>query len=83
LKFNIATADVGPGEYEIGTGSGTSINDLIKMVESITGKKVKRNDRPFLLKEAPSLFAKNPLPKNPIKPEEGIRMVMEKLKKTN
>jgi len=80
---NIVTGDVGPGEYEIGTGSGTSINDLIKMVESITGKKVKRNDQPFLLKEAPSLFAKNPLPKNPIKPEEGIRMVMENLKKTN
>jgi|GEM_PF-6225362 len=80
---NIVTGDVGPGEYEIGTGSGTSINDLIKMVESITGKKVKRNDQPFLLKEAPSLFAKNPLPKNPIKLEEGIRMVMENLKKTN
>jgi len=80
---NIVTGDVGPGEYEIGTGSGTSINDLIKMVESITGKKVKRNDQPFLLKEAPSLFAKNPLPKNPLKLEEGIRMVMENLKKTN
>jgi UDP-glucose 4-epimerase len=80
---NIVTGDVGPGEYEIGTGSGTSINDLIKMVESITGKKVKRNDQPFLLKEAPSLFSKNPLPKNPIKLEEGIRMVMENLKKTN
>jgi len=78
----IVNHEVGPGEYEIGTGIGTSINDLIKQVESITGKKIKRADQPFLLKEAHSLFAKNPLPKNTIKLNEGIRMVMENLKGT-
>ena len=81
--INIVNGKVSPGEYEIGTGIGTSINDLIKKVEYITGKKVKRTDQPFLLKEAPSLFAKNPLPENPIKLDEGIRMVMENLKRTN
>ena len=52
-------------------------------MEPEVGKKVKKTDQPFLLKEAPSLFAKNPLPKNPIKLDEGIRMVMENLKRTN
>ena len=70
-------------QYNCFEGIGTSINDLIKKVEFITGKKVKRTDQPFLLKEAPSLFAKNPLPENPIKLDEGIRMIMENLKKTN
>ena len=80
---DIVNGKVSPGEYEIGTGIGTSINELNKKVEYITGKKVKRTDQPFLLKEAPSLFAKNPLPENPIKLDEGIRMVMENLKRRN
>ena len=60
--IRIIRGEVGPGEYEIGTGIGTSINDLVKKVETITGKKVKRLNQDFLLKEAPSLYSRNPLP---------------------
>lgn len=35
--LRIIKREVGPGEYEIGTGIGTSINDLIRKVETITG----------------------------------------------
>ena len=33
---DIVNGKISPGEYEIGTGIGTSINDLIKKVEFIT-----------------------------------------------
>lgn len=75
----IVEGDVKTGEYEIGTGIGTSINDLIEKIEKITGKQVIREERDFLLKEAPALYAKKPLPLNPIKLDEGIKRVMEHL----
>lgn len=74
--IRIIEGDVGPGEYEIGTGIGTSINALIKKVETITGRKVKRIEQDFLLKEAPSLYSRNPLPINPLKLDDGIRKVI-------
>lgn len=77
--IRIIKGEVGPGEYEVGTGIGTSINDLIRKVETITGKKVKRVDQDFLLKEAPYLYSRNPLPINPLKLEDGIRKVMVNL----
>ena len=75
----IAEGEVKTGEYEIGTGIGTSINDLIKKIERITGKHVIREEKDFLLKEAPSLYAKEPLPIDPINLDEGIKRVMENL----
>lgn len=75
----IIDGEIGPGEYEIGTGIGTSINDLIRKVETITGKKIKRKDQDFLLKEAPSLYSRTPLPINPLKLEDGIKRVMDNL----
>ena len=75
----IVKGEVGPGSYEIGTGIGTSINSLINQIEKITGKKVNREEKNFLLKEAPSLFAKEPLPKDPLTLSEGIKRVMDSL----
>ena len=75
----IVGGEVGPGEYEIGTGIGTNINDLVKKVETITGKKVKRLNQDFLLKEAPSLYSRNPLPINPLNLDDGIKRVMDYL----
>ena len=77
--IRIIRGEVGTGEYEIGTGIGTSINDLIKKVETITGKNIKRLDQDFLLKEAPSLYSRNPLPINPLKLDVGIKKVMDYL----
>ena len=77
--MRIIGGEVGPCEYEIGTGIGTSINDLVKKVETITGKKVKRLNQDFLLKEAPSLYSRNPLSINPLKLDVGIKMVMYNL----
>ena len=69
----IVEGEVGPGEYEIGTGIGTSINDLIKKVETITGKNIKRLDQDFLLNEAPYTYSRHPLPINPLKLDDGIK----------
>ena len=77
----IIKGEIGPGEYEVGTGIGTSINLLIDQIEEITGKKVNREEKDFLLKEAPSLFAKQPLPIDPIPLREGIKRVMDSLLK--
>ncbi|MHB8361614.1 MAG: NAD-dependent epimerase/dehydratase family protein [Thermoplasmataceae archaeon] len=74
--YRILSGEVKPGEYEIGTGIGTSINALIIKIEQITGRKVLREEKDFLLKEAQSLYAKNPLPINPVSVEEGIKRVV-------
>jgi nucleoside-diphosphate-sugar epimerase len=75
----IIDGEIKPGEYEVGTGVGTSINSLIQMVEKITGRRVIREEKEFLLREAPSLVAAKPLPINPMNLQEGIRRVMERL----
>ena len=77
----IVKGEIKQGKYEIGTGIGTSINSLIKQIEDITGKKVIREEKDFLLKEAPSLFAKEPLPVDPLPLREGIKRVMDSLLK--
>ena len=68
-----------PGDYELGTGKGVSVNQLIQMVEQISGKNIKIEDKPFILEEADNLVAKNSPVENPILLEDGIRNILKKL----
>ena len=31
---------IAPGEFDVGSGKGTSVNELIKLIENSTGKKI-------------------------------------------
>ncbi|BBD73772.1 NAD-dependent dehydratase [Sulfodiicoccus acidiphilus] len=73
---DIIDGRLNPGEYEAGTGMGTSVNDLIELIEEITGKKIKISYKDYILEEAEKLVAKNPIIKNPTPLKEGIKHVM-------
>jgi nucleoside-diphosphate-sugar epimerase len=75
--------NIGPGDYEIGSGKGTSVNELISLVEEVTGKKIKVEKKPFIVEEADELIAKNTIVKQPLKLKEGIERIMESLLKEN
>lgn len=69
------------GHHEIGTGRGTSVNGLIGIIEKATGVKLEIVHRDYILPEADSLYAKRPLLKDTISIEEGVKEVVEELKK--
>ncbi len=77
----ILEGKVEEGHHEIGTGKGTSVNELIGIVERISGVKLKVNHEEYILPEAESLFAKKPLLKDTITIENGVREVIEELRK--
>ena len=82
-KFVLRIVDGGirPGSYELGTGLETSVNDLLRVVEKISGKKIAVKHEDYILDEAEDLFAKVPATKDFVKLEEGVRRVYESLKK--
>ena len=71
------------GEYEVGSGMGTSINELISKVEKVVNKKIDRKYEDYILKEAEELIAKNTIVTNPTSLEAGITRVAEFIKKDN
>lgn len=76
----IIKGEIVPGSYEVGSGTGTSVNDLIAMVEDITGKKVKTRNLPYIVKEAEALVASEQLLPDPKPLSVGIKEVMEFIK---
>ena len=66
-----------PGDYQIGTGVKTSVNDLIDIVKTITGNDLKVKHQPYILDETEELSASNPLIKDYTSLNEGIRSVVE------
>ncbi|MCL4350823.1 MAG: NAD(P)-dependent oxidoreductase [Candidatus Thermoplasmatota archaeon] len=77
--IKVVNGKLTPGDYELGTGKGVSVNQLIQMVEQISGKKIEIEEKPFILEEADKLVAKNSPVENPIPLEEGIRNILKKL----
>lgn len=77
----IVDGKVPEGYHEIGSGKGTSVKQLLSMVESITSSKIRVRYEDYVLPEAEELVAKDPLIRDPIPLEKGIREVVENLKK--
>ena len=79
--LEVVRGNVKPGDYEIGSGIGTSVNDLLSMVEEVTGRKFETEQKPFVVNEADELIAHETIVKNPMKLIDGIRLISENLKK--
>jgi nucleoside-diphosphate-sugar epimerase len=75
LIYRIVSGDVKEGTYEVGTGIGTSVNQLISIVEKVSGKKLRVNYKPYIVQEAEELYAKHSELQNPIPITEGVRRV--------
>ncbi|MEM5852777.1 MAG: NAD-dependent epimerase/dehydratase family protein [Candidatus Aenigmatarchaeota archaeon] len=70
--------DYKSGVYEVGTGIGTSVNELVEIMKEITEKdiKIKYKPRPYeIIKYSVST---RPCVKNPIKLRDGLRELWEK-----
>lgn len=76
----IISGKVDEGYHEVGTGTGTSVNDLIKMVERISGTSLTVKSEEYILPEGERLVAKDPLISDPISLENGVKEVIEALK---
>lgn len=77
--MEVVRGNIKPGDYEVGSGKGTSVNDLIAMVEKVTGKKVKTETKPFIVEETNVLIAHNTIVKNPMELNNGIKFLKDGL----
>ncbi|BFI76532.1 NAD-dependent epimerase/dehydratase family protein [Sulfurisphaera ohwakuensis] len=73
----IIDGELNDGDYECGTGKGTSTIELIKIIEKVTRKKINYINKEYPIEEAEYLVAKNPVLKDPTPLEVGIKKVME------
>ncbi|MGP6220681.1 NAD-dependent epimerase/dehydratase family protein [Caldiplasma sukawensis] len=82
VKFidDILKGRVRPGDYEIGTGKGTSVIELIDKIEKITGNKINYKNEDYIVNEADNLVARNPAIKNITPLEDGIKRVLNFIK---
>lgn len=81
LVLRIIKGEVEPGDHEVGTGTGTSVKQLLSKVETITGRKLDVRTEDYVLPEAESLVAKNSVLIDPLPVDEGIKLVLETLKR--
>ncbi len=77
LIMDIINNKINPGEYDVGSGTGTSVNALIKMIEAETGRKLSVLHKDYIVDEAENLVAENPVITNPLPLKEGIKRVIE------
>lgn len=82
VKFisHILEGRIQPGSYEIGTGKGTSVIELINKIEKITGKKINYKTEDYIVTESDKLVAENPAIKNITPLEDGIERVIDFIK---
>ena len=83
LINSIINNEIIPGEYEVGSGKGTSVNELIKLIETVTKKKVKYVKKDYIVEEADNLVARNTVIKNPLPLKNGIEMVIKCIENNN
>lgn len=69
------------GYHEMGTGTGTSVNELIKLVERVSGRTLVVNHEEYLLPEGEMLVASKPMVPDTIKLEKGVGEVLATLKR--
>lgn len=77
----ILNGQLKPGEHEFGSGIGTSVNSLISKIENITGNTLEVQHDDYVVDEAEALTAKNPVIKDPVKLEDGIKQVIDFIRK--
>ncbi|MEM0156611.1 MAG: NAD(P)-dependent oxidoreductase [Thermoplasmataceae archaeon] len=77
----IIDGKVEEGYHEIGSGVGTSVNDLLKLVEDVTGKKIRTHREDYVLPEARELVASHPLIGDVTPLRKGIEEVVDALRK--
>ena len=80
LVSDIINNRIQPGEYDVGSGKGTSVNELIQLIENITGKKINYRNEKYIVDEAESLIAEDGIIKNPMILEDGIRKIVDCIK---
>ncbi len=80
LVDNIINSKIPCGRYEVGTGVGTSVNELVKNIENVVGKRIKIRNEPYIVNEGERLYAENPAVKNFRDLNYGIKKVAEFIK---
>lgn len=80
LIYSIINNRIEPGEHDVGSGKGTSVNDLIKLIENVTGKKINHKNEKYIVDEADNLVAVNTIIKNPLPLEIGIEKLVNCIK---
>lgn len=78
----ILSNNVDPGIYEVGTGIGTSVLELISMIEKECKTTLAKVRRDFIVQEADDLHSKLPIMPNMIQLPEGIKRVVEMLRRS-
>lgn len=73
---DVVEEKIKPGSYEVGTGIGTTIQALAEKIISVVGGEIQIVKSPDVIETARRLVASNPVLKNPITLEEGIRRVI-------
>lgn len=76
---NLLEDDYAFGTYEVGTGVGTSVNQLVKILTEITGKKplIKYKKLPY--EEIMYSISKKSIVRNPIKLEDGLKELLNSI----
>ncbi|CAC11831.1 conserved hypothetical protein [Thermoplasma acidophilum] len=82
LVEDIINGRLNSGEYEVGSGIGTSVNELISLIEDVTKRKIKFIRKDYVVDEADNLVAKNTVIKRPLPLKEGIERVMQWIKES-
>ncbi|KQB34244.1 NAD-dependent epimerase/dehydratase family protein [Acidiplasma cupricumulans] len=77
LIYNIINNKIVPGEYDVGSGTGTSVNDLIKLIEGVTNRPIEYVKKDYIVDEADNLVAGNTVIKDPLPLSNGIEKVMK------
>lgn len=79
--LEVVKGNIAPGDYEIGSGKGTSVNEVVHMAEQATGKNLTVEHKPFIVEEADELIAHNTIVKDCISLEVGVKNIVEALKR--
>jgi nucleoside-diphosphate-sugar epimerase len=77
----VVRGEIKEGDYEIGTGIGTSVKEVVELVQKITGEKLNYKQEEYIMDEADNLIAKNSIVINPMKLSDGIEKIVENLRK--
>lgn len=80
LVNDIINNKIPAGKYEVGTGTSTSVHELIKKIEKITNNEIKINTSNYVVPEADSLYAMHPVLKEYKDLDYGIVKVLEFIK---
>lgn len=79
LIKDIVNGKLNLGDFEVGTGIGTSVHELQNLVETVTGRKLETSAKPYLLEEADTLVASKTVLSSFIPLKIGIKEVFENL----